>query len=209
MGRRCDQRWRNDPLRRMYVNVSYRTRAAGTDRIRARGDLLVGFYSRRGEVSLVFFLDRIESKESCWAVFSSSLVLAILYRRAVVYFICATWTTKWPSHVRHRTDRGLHDDIRRDRVPTIAQRKRGCTYIGSEITRCRNVGSYVYTPVHVELRTELQALASFEWDSFYKLYIHLRLVRISKRWSRPITCSYMIKFSRTLKYSENVMRLCL
>lgn len=164
MGRKCDQRWRNDPLRRMYVNVSYRTRAAGTDRIRARGGLLAGFYSRRGEVSPVFFFFfsiASSPREPCRVVFSSSLVFAILYRRALVYFVCATWAAKWPLHVRHRTDRGLHDGIRRDRVPTIAQRKRGCTYIGSEITRCRN-RFYVYTPVHVELRSELQALVSHE-----------------------------------------------
>lgn len=160
----CDQRWRNDPLRCIYVNVSYRTRAAGTIGFAPAAIYSLAF-TREGVKYPRFFFSsiarRVQESTSCRVVFLFVSRSRDFYID-VVYFVCATWIAKWSSHVRHRTDRGLHDDIRRDRVPTIAQRKRGCTYIGSEITRCRNAGPHVYTPVHVELWTELQALVSLE-----------------------------------------------
>jgi hypothetical protein len=53
------------------------------------------------------------------------------------------------SRVRHRTDRGLHGGIRRDRTGTKAH-ENGRTYLGSVITRdyAAPKRSLVCTPVH-------------------------------------------------------------
>lgn len=74
----------------MYINVSYRTRAAGTDRIRARGGLLAGFYSRRGEVSPVFFFFRLRRvQESHVGLFSLRLSFSRFYIDVPLFILYA------------------------------------------------------------------------------------------------------------------------